>query len=72
MRLRGELVALLFGRASRADQLEAFVMLTRDTQRVKGFSARVTSSVGGRDWRDPEERMQRMARMLGRRVAEGL
>jgi len=72
VRLRGELVALLFGRASRADQLEAFVMLTRDTQRVKGFSARVTSSVGGRDWRNPEERMQRMARMLGRRVAEGL
>ena len=72
VRLRSELVALLFGRASRADQLEAFVMLTRNAQRVKGFSARVTSSVGGRDWRDPEERLQRMARMLGRRVAEGL
>jgi hypothetical protein len=72
VRLRGELVALLFGRSSRADQLEAFVMVMRNDQRVKDFSARVTSSVGGRDWKDPEERLQRMARMLGRRVAEGL
>jgi hypothetical protein len=72
VRLRGEFVALLFGRASRADHLEAFVMVARNGQQVRNFSARVASSVGGRDWKDPEERLQRMARMLGRRIAEGL
>ncbi len=72
VRLRGELVALLFGHASRADRLEAFAQVTRGGQPVRGFPARVTSSVGGRDWKDPEERLRRMARMLGRRVAEAL
>ena len=72
VRLRSELVALLFGRAWRADRLEAFARVTHGGQPVRGFPVRVARSVGGRDWKDPEERLQRMARVLGRRVAEGL
>lgn len=72
VRLRSELVALLFGRASRADRLEVLATVTRGGQRLKEFPVRVASSLGGRDWRDPEERLLRMARMSGRRVAEGL
>jgi len=72
VRLRSELVALLFGRASRADRLEATITVKRGDRRLADFPVRVASSLGGRAWKDPEERLQRMARVLGRRVAEGL
>lgn len=72
VRLRGAWVALLLGRAAGEDHLEASVRLTRAGQLVNEFSSRVASSAGGRDWKDPAERLQRMARILGRRIAEGL
>jgi hypothetical protein len=72
-RLSGAQRALLFGCAARADRLGASVLATRDGQRLKDFSARVTNvGAGGPDWKDPEERLQRLTRILGRRVAEGL
>jgi hypothetical protein len=72
VRLRSELVALLFGRASRDDRLEATITVKRGDRRLADFPVRVASSLGGRAWKDPEDRLQRMARVLGRRVAEGL
>lgn len=72
VRLRSELAALLLGGAAGADSLEVSVRVTRGGEELKIFAAHVTSSAGGRDWKDPGDRLQRMARRLGQRVADGL
>jgi hypothetical protein len=72
VRLRSKLAALLLGGATGADHLEVAVVVTRDAEVLKTFAAQVTSSAGGRDWKDPGDRLQRMARLLGRRVIDGL
>lgn len=72
VRLRPEFVALLLGRLAGADHLETSVSVEREGELVKTFAASVSSSAGGRDWRDPAERLRRMARILGRRVVDGL
>jgi len=72
VRLRSKLAALLLGGATGADHLEVAVVVTRGADVLKTFAAQVTSSAGGRDWKDPGDRLQRMARLLGQRVVDGL
>ncbi|MDH3520677.1 MAG: hypothetical protein OEM49_09500 [Myxococcales bacterium] len=72
LRLRGSLAARLLGRAAGADQLGAQVWILRDGAVIDGYEVRVASALGGRDWKDPAERLARLAHILGRRVAEGL
>ena len=72
VRLRSAAVALLLGSLGGEDRLATFVVVTRDAVVVKTFEAEASSSSGGRGWRDPAERIERLARMLGRRIVEHL
>lgn len=72
VRLRSAAAALLLGSLAGEDRLMAVVVVTRDAVVVKTFEAEVSSSSGGRGWRDPAERIERLARMLGRRIVDRL
>jgi hypothetical protein len=72
VRLRSMLAALLLGGAAGADHLDASARVTKDGGELKTFAARVTSSAGGRNWKDPGDRMRRMAQLLGQRVVDAL
>jgi hypothetical protein len=71
-RLRSAGVAFLFAWAAPPDHLSARVSLSRGTEDTPRCSARVESALAGWSWRDPDARLDRLARRLGQRVVEGL
>jgi hypothetical protein len=76
VRLRGTVSTWLFGWVAAPDHLAARVSVEREHTRdlVNGnlCPARVESALAGWSWRDREARLDRLARRLGQRVAEGL
>ena len=72
VRLRSAWVTTLFAWAAPPDHLAARVSLRRAAEREPRCDARVESALAGWSWRDPELRLDRLARRLGQRVAEGL
>jgi hypothetical protein len=71
-RLRSSTVTWLFSWAVPPDQLAAQVAVRRGEERTSRCPARVESALAGYSWRDPDPRLERLARRLGHRVAEGL
>ena len=47
-------------------------MVTRRGDPAKVFPAEVASALGGWVWRKPDERLDRMVRVLAQHIAEGL
>jgi len=72
LRLRSRVTALLFARISGADRLEASVVASRQGTVLKTYPVAAASALGGRAWSDPTERLQRLSRLLGQRIALGL
>jgi len=72
LRLRGALATWLFAWAVPPDHLSARVAVHRRGLPEARFALRVESALAGYGWRDPEERLDRLARRLGRRLAERL
>jgi hypothetical protein len=70
--LRGGLTTWLFAWAAAPDHLAARVEVRRGGSSVAVFPLRVESALAGYSWRDAEERLDRLARRLGRRLAERL
>jgi hypothetical protein len=71
-RLRSGLTTWLFAWASGPDHLFARVALRRESEHTVRCPVRVESALAGWSWRDPEPRLDRLARRLGQRIAEGL
>jgi hypothetical protein len=71
-RLRPGWVTWLFSWAAAPDHLAAQVMVLRGAERLSIAPVRVESALGGWAWRDPDERLDRLARRLGQRLADGL
>ena len=71
-RLRSALTAWAFAWATSPDHLSARVALRSGSERTPRCPARVESALAGWSWRDPDTRLDRLARRLGQRVAEGL
>ena len=71
-RLRSAWVTWLFAWAAAPDHLAARVSVLRDGARVAGYRVRVESALAGYSWRDPDARLDRLARRLGHRLVEGL
>jgi hypothetical protein len=75
-RLRSGAVTWLFAWAAAPDHLAAQVVLERGHARDPTLHlrcpVRVESALAGYSWRDPDARLARLARRLGRRIAEGL
>jgi hypothetical protein len=71
-RLRSAVTAWGFAWIARPDHLFARVALRRGTDESPRCPARVESALAGWSWRDREARLDRLARRLGQRVAEGL
>jgi hypothetical protein len=72
LRLRSAWVTWLFAWAVAPDHLAAQVTVLRGLERVDRCPARVESALSGYSWRDPDARLERLARRLGHRIAEGL
>ena len=70
--LRSAATTVLFAWVADPDELSARVSLRRGSQRTPRCAVRVESALAGWSWRDPEARLDRLARRLGQRVAEGL
>jgi len=71
-RLRSGWVTWLFAWAAAPDHAAARVSVLRDGERVASYPVRVESALAGYSWRDPDARLDRLARRLGHRLAEGL
>lgn len=71
-RLRSSATAWLFAWAAPPDHLAALVAVLRGLDRAPRCPARVESALAGYSWRDPDARLERLARRLGHRIAEGL
>jgi hypothetical protein len=71
-RLRPAWVAWLFAWVAAPDQLATQVLVLRGAEPVSSTPVRVESALSGWAWRDPDERLDRLARRLGQRIAEGL
>jgi hypothetical protein len=65
-------VAWGFAWVADPDHLAGEVRVLRGAERLASFPVRVESALSGWDWRDPDERLDRLARRLGQRLAEGL
>jgi hypothetical protein len=72
VRVRSTFTALLLRQVAAADRLGAFVVVTRRGDPAKVFPAEVASALGGWVWRKPDERLDRMVRVLAQHIAEGL
>lgn len=70
--LRSAAATVLLGRLGGRDHLAAGVVVTRAGEVVKTYAVAVDSALGGWEWRRAGERLERLARLLGRRVFEGL
>ncbi len=72
VRLRSRLTTLLLSHRAGADQLTAEVDVERGGAPVGMLRIAATTALGGLEWRDPEKRLQRLARELARRISERL
>lgn len=72
LRLRSAFTALVLAGLTGSDRLAARVGVYERGVPIASYALRVESALGGRDWRDREERLDRLARILGRRVADSL
>jgi hypothetical protein len=72
LRLRSATVTWLLAWAAPPDHLAAEVQVARAGVAVARYRVRVESGLDGYSWRDPAARLDRLARRLGRRLAEGL
>jgi hypothetical protein len=72
VRVRSTFTALLLRHLAAADRLAAVVVVTRHGEPAKVFPAEVTSAIGGWAWRRPDDRLDRMVRVLAQHIAEGL
>ena len=72
LHLRSGLSAWLWPESVAPDHLRVLVRFRDDAGfwRHEDFEWLETTRVGGWDWRDPEARLERVARRLGRRIAE--
>ena len=70
LRLRSWLVAWVWPDWSGVDSLAADVTVLRGSQVLMRFPARADSSIGGWEWRASGERLDRLARRLGRTIIE--
>jgi hypothetical protein len=70
--LRGALTTWLFAALVPPDYLAATVSVRREGALAARYPVRVESALAGYGWRDREERLDRLARRLGQRVAESL
>ncbi|MEM7412643.1 MAG: hypothetical protein AAF430_20600 [Myxococcota bacterium] len=70
LRLRGSLTTWLFSAVAPPDRLRAGVETSEGGNRERWPELTVESGLSGFSWRDPEARSERLARRLGRRVAE--
>jgi hypothetical protein len=71
-RLRSAPTAWLFAWAAAPDHLAAQVSVLHGLERATRCPARVESALAGYSWRDPNARLERLARRLGQRIAEEL
>jgi hypothetical protein len=71
-RLRSAFSTWLFAWAGPPDHLSARISLRRASEQTPRCEARVESALSGWSWRDSQTRLDRLARRLGQRVAEGL
>jgi hypothetical protein len=71
-RRRSALATIAFAWVAPPDHLSARVALRRGAARTPRCPIRVESALSGWSWRDPDPRLDRLARRLGQRVAEGL
>jgi hypothetical protein len=71
-RLRSASTTWLFGWVAAPDHLAAQVSVLHGLERAARCPTRVESSLAGYSWRDPDARLERLARRLGQRIAEGL
>ena len=71
-RLRSALATWLFAWVAHPDHLSVRVSLRRGADSSARCPARVESALAGWSWRETEARLDRLARRLGPRVAEGL
>jgi hypothetical protein len=72
LRLRSAFTALVFAGLTGGDRLAAQVDVYERGAPVARYAMRVDSALGGLDSWNPRERLARLARMLGRRVADAL
>jgi hypothetical protein len=72
LRLRSSWVTWLFAWAVAPDRLAARVTVLRGLERADRCPERVESALSGYSWRDPDVRLDRLARRLGHRIADGL
>jgi hypothetical protein len=71
-RLRSPTVTWFFAWATAPDHLAAQVLVVRGSEPASRCPVRVESALAGYSWRDPEARLERLARRLGHRIAEEL
>jgi hypothetical protein len=71
-RVRSAAVAWLFAWLAAPDHLTAQVSVLRGLDRESRCPVRVESALSGYSWRDPDARLERLARRLGHRIADGL
>jgi hypothetical protein len=71
-RLRSAATTWLFAWAAAPDHVAARVSVLHGLDRADRCPARVESALSGYSWRDPDARLERLARRLGQRIAEGL
>jgi hypothetical protein len=71
-RLRTAAVAWWFAWIAAPDHLDAQVSVLRGLDRVPRCPVRVESALAGYSWRDPDARLDRLARRLGHRIADAL
>jgi hypothetical protein len=71
-RVRGTVATWLFAWAAAPDHLAAQVLVVRDLEISPRCPVRVESALSGYSWRDPDARLERLARRLGHRIADRL
>ncbi len=71
-RLRSAGSTWLFAWIASPDHLAAQIAVRRGAERAGQCPVHVESALSGYAWRDPDARLERLARRLGRRAAAGL
>jgi hypothetical protein len=72
LHLRANTTTWLFAWATAPDHLGARVVVRRAGEPVADFPIQVESALSGYSWRDRDERLERLARRLGHRIAARL
>lgn len=72
LHLRSSVTVWLLSALAAPDHLEVQVVALRSGEPVREFRVRAESALSGFAWRDPGERLRRLARRVGRRLVEGV